>query len=113
MNNSKQDFTSLFEMIPNASTNDIDSLIENIAEIYNSESYHASTLEDWTPSKNTVLELIKLNVQVKDIAFCIDDFKTFARDKKGWTINDNLDAKLITHIKIMEKGGRISFSIPE
>lgn len=112
MNNSRKDFASLLEMVPNVSINDINSLIENINELCDSTSYETSSLKDWIPSKNTVLEVLKLNVSVKDLYFCIENFKEFAKEK-GWKITDNLNAKLITHIKIMEQSGRISFTIQE
>ena len=112
MTNTKQDFTSLLEVVPNASTQDITSLIGDINSIYEGETHQLEDSDNWMPSRHTVLELLKLNVKTKDLAFCIEDFKQFAINKE-WTVNDNLDAKLITHVKILSQNKRISLAIPE
>lgn len=112
MKNSKEDFASLLEVVPNATIQDINSLISDINAIYDTDTHQEENSDSWVPSKHTVLELLRINVQAKDIAFCINDFKKFATEKE-WTINDNLDAKLITHVKILAQSDRISLSIPE
>ena len=112
MKYSKEDFSALIEMMPNASMNDIDSLIDNLDEVYTKKSNETKSLNDWMPSKNTVLEILRLNVKVQDLNFCLTNFKEFA-EGKGWNITDNLNAKLITHIKILEQNGRIKFNIVE
>ena len=103
---------ALREMVPNADPHDIDSLINEIHGIYEIKKNQVKDINEWLPSKAIVKEILNGQVKVADLHFCIEDFKTFSRSK-GWDINDNLDAKLIAHIKIMAHKNRISLDVPE
>lgn len=105
-------YKAIIETIPNVDTNDIDLLIKDIFEIYTLKQDLANNIDDWIPSKTAVKEILRANVKVSDLKFCIDDFKKFSKTK-GWNINDNLDAKLVAHIKIMASNERIILEINE
>jgi len=63
--------------------------------------------DKWIPSRHTVKEILDNRLDLDDLKYCIEDFRRFAQSK-GWGVNDNLDTKLITHIKIMVSQSKIT-----
>ena len=55
MSDTKEDFSSLFEMIPNASLKDVETLIEEIGEAQKRLSAEVKDVQNWAPNKTTVL----------------------------------------------------------
>lgn len=99
---------------PDIKEKDIDNLINNLIEVSDQKRNEfldseqtSEKLDHWLPHRKTVKEIIRGRVRQVDLKYCIEDFRKFAQSK-GWTAKDNLDAKLIGHIKIMVANNRIS-----
>ena len=103
------------EQIPGLNKEDVGMLIEHLVEIAtqsrhsNSKDKTITTLDQWTPSPNAVKETLAIGIRVVDIKYCIEDFQRFALSRK-WTLDDNLDAKFIAHVKIMVSQGKITLA---
>lgn len=100
----------LKDEIPDLSPVDVVSLLQIIERLekikyLNLYKQHKALL-DWFPSKSTVLEILKLSVEPRDIAPIIDGFKAYA-SRKSWGLNDGLDEKLITHTNYLIKTERV------
>ena len=103
----------LNQELPGVSDRDISNLIINLEHIsdtnrnvLNSIPNSQQSLERWLPGPKTVKEILNTQISLNDLKLCIDDFINFA-GRKGWGIEDNLDPKLITHIKIMIQQSKI------
>ena len=101
------------EQIPDVSKKDIGNLIDHLAQIAAEKQQidltneNTTALNQWIPSPNTVKEIIAVGIRVADIKYCIEDFQRFALSRK-WTLNDNLNAKFIAHVKIMVSQRKIT-----
>lgn len=95
--------------IPNITFKDVDGLLSCIETVYFEKRAEGKggDLQFWLPKKETVLELLSARVRLVDLKYCIDNFRTFA-ESRGWGSSDNLDAKLIGHVKIMVQNEKIS-----
>lgn len=95
--------------IPHATFKDVDGLLSSVETVYFEKRAEGkgTDLQSWLPKKETVLELLNSRVRLVDLKYCIDNFRTFA-ESRGWSSSDNLDAKLIGHVKIMVQNGKIS-----
>ena len=111
MKNLKLELSSVTDVIPNVSKADISALIEDINDVSKS-NITTQSIENWVPQKHTVIEILKLGLPAKELMNCLKDFHNLARNKH-WDIEDNLDAKLITHIKILAKNNRVKLNISE
>lgn len=92
----EQDITKLISIIEEASDINRDNFL----------SQEQLIDERWIPSRKTVIETFQNKVNQSDLHICIDSFIQLAKSK-GWGSRDNLDAKFITHIKIMLQSDKI------
>ena len=86
--------------------------LEQISDVKRKDALNSSELNiytDWIPSRTTVKEILEGRVGLVDLKYCIEDFLNFAESKK-WGLHDNLDTKLITHIKIMIQQSKITLA---
>lgn len=97
--------------IPDVTFKDIEGLLTCVEAVYSAKRSEGQgvDLQDWLPKKETVLELLNSRVRLVDLKYCIENFLTFA-ESRGWSSSDNLDAKLIGHVKIMLQNGKISLN---
>lgn len=97
--------------IPDVTFKDIDGLLSCVEAVYAAKRAEGqgADLQAWLPKKETILELLNSRVRLVDLKYCIDNFLTFA-ESRGWKSSDNLDAKLIGHVKIMLQNGKISLN---
>lgn len=105
----------LKEEIPGVDLNDLDSLVDVVVSIYEDKRKtidESIDIDSWIPNKQTVKEILDSNVQIKDLDFCIKDFIQFAKTK-NWGLKDNLDPKLIGHIKLMILNSKIELAVKE
>lgn len=93
--------------IPGVDKKDITNLISNIEAIskglrasFNQDLKVADKVSLWVPENKTTKEALGMNLGIDQLNTAIQDFRIFSKTK-GWGIQDNLDAKFITHIKIM------------
>ena len=99
---------------PDANVNDVVNLITNLEAISRAKREDANgagsslyTLDQWMPNPQTVKELLDAGVRLVDLEQCIIDFRAYAATRQ-WGIQDNLDAKLIGHIKIMIQSNKLT-----